>query len=288
MAIHQERRAVLITGASTGIGRATALHLDRLGFRVFASVRSALDAESLRGESSGNLTPIQLDVTDQASVIRAGEEISQAVGEAGLAGLVNNAGVGFQAPLEFVPLDKLRWLFEVNVFGALAVTQKFLPLLRQARGRIVNISSTSTIAVAPFHGPYSASKLSLNGLSHSLRQELKPFGVQVSIVVCGSIRTPIWDKAGELNTQITETYPPQALELYGRAFSRFRDYFRRLGEGGIPPEAAARTIAHALTARRAKHIYYVGPDAYLYRIAEKLIHGRLKDWVIGRSTGIDG
>jgi NAD(P)-dependent dehydrogenase (short-subunit alcohol dehydrogenase family) len=246
-------------------------------------VRTAQDAESLRSEATGRLIPIQLDVTDQASIAYAGDEISQAVGDAGLAGLVNNAGVGFQSPLEFVPLEKLRWLFEVNVFGALAVTQMFLPLLRQGRGRIVNVSSIATIAVAPFHGPYTASKLSLNGLSHSLRQELKPFGIQVSIVICGSTQTPIWDKAGELTSQMTQTYPSQALELYGSAFRGLRDYFVRIGRSGIPPEVVAQAIAHALTARRAKITYYVGPDANLFRIAELLVHGRLRDWVIQRT-----
>ena len=287
MAVHQEHGAVLITGTSTGIGRAIALHLDRLGFWVFASVRTAQDAESLHAEALGRLTPIQLDVTDPVSIAHARDEISRAVGDAGLAGLVNNAGVAFQSPLEFVPLDKLRWLFEVNVFGQLAVTQMFLPLLRQVNGRIVNISSTSTIAIAPFHGPYSASKLSLNGLSHSLRQELKPLGIQVSIMVCGSIQTPIWDKSNTLTSRIVQSYPPQAWELYGSAFRKLQDYFVGMGQSGIPPEVAARAVAHALTAKRAKLIYYVGPDAYLYRIAEKLIHGRLRDWVIRRSIGID-
>ena len=287
MEIRPKRGAVLITGTSTGIGRAIALHLDRLGFRVFASVRTTQDAESLRAEASGRLTPIQLDVTDQASIAQARDEIGLAVGDAGLVGLVNNAGVAFQSPLEFVPLDKLRWLFEVNFFGPLAVTQVFLPLLRQARGRIVNVSSTATLAVAPFHGPYTASKFSLNGLSHALRLELKPFGIQVSIMICGSIRTPIWDKADGLTAQITQTYPPQTWELYGSAFRKLRDYFARMGRSGIPPEAAAPAVVHALTAKRAKLIYYVGPDAHLYRIAEKLVHGRLRDWVIMRSIGID-
>ncbi|MCK5428705.1 MAG: SDR family NAD(P)-dependent oxidoreductase, partial [Anaerolineales bacterium] len=162
MEINQQRGAVLITGTSTGIGKATALHLDQLGYQVLATVRKEHDAETLRSQCSKRLTPLLLDVTDEDSIAQAKGVVSQAVGDAGLLGLVNNAGVSFTSPLEFVPLDELRWLFEVNFFGLLAVTQKFLPLLRQAQGRIVNISSTASSVVAPFHGPYSASKLALN------------------------------------------------------------------------------------------------------------------------------
>ena len=182
--------SVLVTGTSTGIGRATALHMDRLGWRVFASIRNAADGQSLLAEASGNLVPVIMDVTDADSIARTREQIARLAGESGLAGLVNNAGVGFTSPLEFVPLDELRWMFEVNVFGLLAVTQAFLPLLRQRRGRIVNISSTASLTVAPFHGPYSATKLSVNGLSNALRLELRPHGVQVAVVICGSIADP--------------------------------------------------------------------------------------------------
>jgi NAD(P)-dependent dehydrogenase (short-subunit alcohol dehydrogenase family) len=284
MDANQEKGAVLVTGTSTGIGRTTALQLDRLGFSVFASVRNERDAQALSSEASGKLTPVLMDVTDQGSIDRAKEQVSQVVGDAGLAGLVNNAGVGFVTPLEFVPLDELRWMFEVNVFGLLAVTQAFLPLLRQGRGRIVNVSSTASLFVAPFHGPYSASKLAVNGLSDALRLELKPHGVQVSAVVCGSIQTPIWEKGDLLVDRITKSFPSQAMELYGEPYRRLRAYFSRIGKAGVPPEAAARKIIHALTASRAKNTYYVGPDANFYKIADKLLFGRLRDWVILKST----
>ncbi len=275
---------MLVTGTSTGIGRTTALHLDRLGFSVFASVRNERDAQALCSEASEKLTPLLMDVTDHSSIDRAKEQMSQVVGDAGLAGLVNNAGVGFVSPLEFIPLDELRWMFEVNVFGLMAVTQAFLPLLRQGRGRIVNISSTASLFVAPFHGPYSASKLAVNGLSNALRLELKPHGVQVSLVVCGSIQTPIWDKGDLLSDRISKTFPPQAMELYGEPYRRLRAYFSRIGKAGVPPEAASQTIVHALTARRAKNTYYVGPDANFYKIADKFLFGRLRDWVVLNST----
>src|SRR5512142_396294 len=142
---------VLITGCSTGIGRATALHLDKLGFQVFASVRRERNAQALCAQGSERLTPIMMDVTDGESIAAAASQVRHAVGEGGLCGLVNNAGVAFHSSLEFVPLDDLRRLFEVNFFGALAVTQAFLPLIRQAGGRVVNISSASELVSVPFH-----------------------------------------------------------------------------------------------------------------------------------------
>ena len=277
--------AVLVTGTSTGIGRTTALQLDRLGFSVFASVRNEHDAQALCSEASQNLTPVLMDVTDQSSIDRTKEQVSLAVGDAGLAGLVNNAGVGFVSPLEFIPLDELRWMFEVNVFGLLAVTQTFLPLLRKGGGRIVNISSTASIFVAPFHGPYSASKLAVNGLADALRLELKPFGIQVSVIVCGSVQTPIWDKGDLLVDRIMKRFPPQAMELYGEPYRKLRAYFSRIGKAGVPTEEAAGKIIHALTTRRAHHRYYVGPDANFYKIADKFLFGRLRDWVILNSIG---
>lgn len=286
MDIHPKHQSALVTGASTGIGRATALQLEKIGFRVFASVRSEQDGQALCSNSAGGIVPLLMDVTEQASIERARDQVCQAVGEAGLTGLVNNAGVGFSSPLEFVPLDELRWMYEVNVFGLLAVTQAFLPLIRQAHGRIVNLSSTASILVAPFHGSYSSTKLAVNGLSNALRLELKPHGVQVSVVVCGSIQTPIWDKARQISARISKRFPQQAAVLYGKAFRGMGEYFNRLGEAGVPPEAAARAIAHALTARRARQTYFVGPDAQLYRFAEHFLYGRLRDWVILRSTGI--
>lgn len=279
---HQKYGTVVVTGASTGIGRATALQLDQLGFKVFATVRNERDAQALHSASSENLIPVLMDVTDPASIISAKEQVGYAVGDEGLAGLVNNAGIAFQAPLEFVPLDKLRWLFDVNVFGLLAVTQAFLPLLRQRRGRIVDVSSSATLFVVPFHGPYSASKLAVNGLSDALRLELKPFGVQVSVLICGNMKTPIWEKAGQFSDQVAEGFPPQAMELYGQPYRKLREYFVRLGKAGISPETVARQVAHALTARRAKNTYFVGPDAVLHNIVNKIAYGRLRDWLVYR------
>ena len=280
---HAKYGAVLITGASTGIGRDIALHLDRLGFNVYATVRNERDAHDLCLEASPGLVSVLMDVTDPDSIERARDQVSQAVGKDGLAGLVNNAGVGFISPLEYVPMDELRWLFDVNFFGLLAVTQAFLPLIRQGRGRIVNISSTASIFVVPFHGPYTASKFAVNALSDALRLELKPLDVQLSVIVCGNIKTPIWEKGISISDQVSKRLPPQAMELYGEGYRRVFNYFARIGKIGVPPEMVSRNVVHALTARRAKNVYYVGPDAKLYSFMDKFLFGRLRDSVVMRN-----
>ena len=284
---HEERGAVLVTGTSTGIGEATALHLDRLGFTVFATVRTDRDGDMLSSKGSERLHPILMDVTDGGTIALAKEQVTRVVGDLGLVGLVNNAGFGFTSPLEFVPLDELRRLFEVNVFGLLAVTQSFLPLLRQAHGRIVNISSAATFFIAPFHGTYAASKWSVNALSKALRLELRPLGVQVSLIVCGKIKTPMWEKAGSLSKRITQPFPSVAWTLYGSQYNRLRDYFSRMEHAGITPEKVSRTISHVLTVRRVKSTYFVGPDAWVFAIADKLLYGALREWVIRHNIGLN-
>jgi len=225
-----------------------------------------------------------MDVTDQASIESAREEVSRTVGDAGLGGLVNNAAVGFLAPMECIPLGDLRWLFEVNVFGLLAVTQAFLPLLRQGGGRIINISSTASIFTSPFHGPYSSSKAAVNVLTDALRLELKFLGVGASLIVCGSIKTPMWEKGTSLSEQVATRFPKQFEELYSEHYHKVHQFFFDLGKVGIPPEKVAGKIFRALTAPRAKNTYYIGPDAILYSIADKFLYNRLRDWVVLKSS----
>lgn len=287
MALTSGSKTVLITGTSSGIGRATALQLDRLGFHVFATVRKPADGEALCAEASPRLTPLLLDVTDEAAIARAEKQVRQAVGDRGLYGLVNNAGYGFTSPVEFLPVEAYRDLFEVLVVGPLLMIQAFLPLLRQARGRIVNVGSTATLVVAPFHGPYTSSKLALRGLSDALGLELRPFQVDVSYIVCGSVNTPIWAGRAVLDQQLREGRSSEAETLYGPAYKRLQDYFQQLGDNGMPAEVPAETIVKALTARRPKSRYYVGSDALLYRLAGALLPGRLRDWVEMRIIGIE-
>ncbi len=290
MSVTQSNRGtVLITGASTGIGWATALRLDRMGFEVVATVRREEDAARLRADASTRLRPLLLDVTDSDSIVAAAAQVRTWVGGRGLTSLVNNAGVSFTAPLEFVPLPAVERLFAVNLSGVLAVTQAFLPLLRQGRGRIVNVSSTASVFVAPFHGPYSATKMALNGLNAALRRELRPLGVAVLLIICGSVRTPIWTKAESQTQALADEFTPEAARVYGRQHERLRAYFNHMGEVGVAPEVAANQIARALTDRRPRNTYFVGPDTRLFCIADRLLFGRLRDWVlvrVGRRGGL--
>src|SRR5436190_20383212 len=187
--------SVVITGASTGIGKTCALRLDRLGFQVFAGVRRTEDGETLKRQASQRLTPITIDVTDSGSIAAAASMVATAVGDAGLQGLVNNAGIAVACPLEFLPISLLSQQLEVNVTGQIDVTQVFLPLLRAGNGRIVNMGSISGRMAYPLLGPYCASKFALEALTASLRMELRPWHIPVSIIEPGAIATPIWSKA---------------------------------------------------------------------------------------------
>jgi len=271
--------AVVVTGASKGIGRACALHLDRLGFQVFAGVRRDEDGQALRREASDRLVPVLLDVTDAASIEDAEGRVAEAVGATGLAGLVNNAGVAVAGPLEFLPLSELRRQLEVNVIGQIAVTQAMLPHLRRSRGRVVNIGSISGKSSLPFTGAYGASKHALEALTDALRVELMPWGIEVSIVEPGVIATPIWQTSIRAAEAVMQDYPPEAHEYYGAAIEKVRAGVAANGETGRPPEDVARVVAHALTARRPRTRYLVGRDAKVRLLLEKL-PDRLRDRLI--------
>jgi NAD(P)-dependent dehydrogenase (short-subunit alcohol dehydrogenase family) len=277
---------VVITGASTGIGEACALHLDGLGFRVFAGVRKPADGEALKARSSDRLTPVQLDVTDEQMRAAALQTVAEATGSAGLAGLVNNAGLAVAGMLEFLPVAELRNQLEVNVIGAVAVTQTFLPLLRRARGRVVNIGSDSGLLSTPFLGAYCASKFALEAITDALRLEVRPWGIKVSIIEPGSIQTPIWEKSRAAANLLLESMPRQAHELYGAAMEAVRKVSLKIAASGIPPTVVARTVAHALTANRPKTRYRVGKDATFQALLARYVPDRLRDALIARFMGI--
>ncbi len=238
-------KTVVITGASTGIGRACALHLDEKGVRVFAGVRKESDGTSLRQRASDRLSSVLIDVTDPGAIASARAEIEEAVGPKGLDGLVNNAGIFFGGPLEFSSLDGIRQEFEVNVFGAIAMTQALLPMLRTGGGRIVNMSSGSGVIALPFLGPYAASKHALEAISDSWRVELWPWGIWVAVVEPGVVDTPIREKTIATLRKAREGFPPEAHELYGQIFGTAE----RQQERGIPPKRVAEAVStHCLPA----------------------------------------
>jgi NAD(P)-dependent dehydrogenase (short-subunit alcohol dehydrogenase family) len=279
------RDAVVVTGSSTGIGRACALHLDRLGFKVFAGVRKEADGERLRGEASERLEPLILDVTDPQHISRAAEQVSRATG-ARLAGLVNNAGIGVGGPVELLPIGDFRRQIEVNLIGQVAVTQAFIPALRQARGRLVFISSIGGLVATPYMAPYHASKFGIEAVGDVVRQELRQFGVQVSIVEPGSIATPIWQKGRATAKAARGNLSPEGQELYGKPIGRFEEVMAQTAERGAPPEKVARVVAHALTASRPRTRYLVGADARAMATLKKLLGDRLRDRLVARATGL--
>ena len=272
---------VVVTGASTGIGRLSALRLDEMGFRVLAGVRRRADAESLAAEASGRLTPVHLDVTRTEDVLRAAEHVREAVGDGGLWGLVNNAGVVFSGPLEFLPIEYLRRQFEVNLFGQVAVTQVLLPLLRAGRGRVVNIGSISGRCSLPFQAPYAASKHALEAVTDALRLEVRPFGIRVSIIEPSSVSTPIWDKSIKRGEDVAEGFPAECDSLYGGCLAGLRDLAGEAADNAIDPERVVSRVVHALTARRPKSRYLVGFGARQLWLLERL-PVRLRDWLIWR------
>jgi NAD(P)-dependent dehydrogenase (short-subunit alcohol dehydrogenase family) len=278
-------RTVLITGASTGIGRATALHLDRLGWFVFAGVRKDADAGALCAASTGRLTPVHLDVTDAASITAAVEMLGAAVGDAGLQGLVNNAGIAVAAPVEFLPTEQFRRQFEVNVIGQIAVTQAAIPLLRAARGRIVNMSSIGGRLASPMMAPYNTSKFALEALTDVLRIELRPWGIEVIAIEPGAIATPIWEKSLAAADDLLAKLPAAAQELYGPSIDAARQQAQHLAATGIPPEAVARAVTHALTARRPRSRYVVGRDAQIGVLLARFMPDRLRDALLFRRAG---
>ena len=256
--------AILITGASSGIGLEAANYLARRGFQVFAGARK---------KDEGN---ILIDVTDEESVAAAAALITAEVGTRGLAGLVNNAGIAVPGPLEFVPIADFERQLDVNVTGQLRVIQAMLPLLRKARGRIVNISSIAGRSVMPLMGPYSASKFAIEAMSDALRLELRPWGIEVALIEPGPIQSEIWTKAGRLS------FSPQAEDLYPKLLAAGRKAIENAVRSALPAEHVAERIHHALTAARPKTRYLIGANTRS-RIVLEHLPARLRDWLIARA-----
>jgi NAD(P)-dependent dehydrogenase (short-subunit alcohol dehydrogenase family) len=258
---------VLVTGASTGIGRATASLLAERGMTVYAGMRSPAEI--------GPVRPIQLDITNPGHVA--------SLRDLELDALVNNAGIAVTSPLEYVPLDELRRQLEVNTIAQLAVIQACLPALRRSRGRIVNISSISGLVAPPLYGPYAASKFAFEALSDSLRRELRG-AVHVSIVEPGSIATPIWNRGGATADALFAAMPPEAHERYGGLVATMRAQAMKQPEEGLPPATAAEVIAKALTAKRPRARYLVGRDAKIAARMARVLPARAMDALIAAAV----
>ena len=270
-------RAVVITGASTGIGAACALHLDRLGFAVFAGVRKSEDGVALQKAGSDRLVPLELDVTDLITIQKSQAFVSDATKEQGLFGLINNAGIAVAAPLEAVPISDLRHQLEVNVIGQVAVTQAFLPLIRQARGRIINMGSIAGRAAMPLMGPYSASKFALEAITDALRLEVQQWGIHVSIIEPGAIATPIWNKSAIEAAEREIAIETELRTLYQPVVAAVRKVVGEASKRAIAPDAVARVVEEALTAPTPKTRYLVGTDAKLRALMAKLLPDRISD-----------
>lgn len=274
-------RAVVISGASTGIGRACALHLDQLGFHVFAGVRRAADGETLAQVASPRLSPMVVDITDPKAVAAAHRIVSDQ--KIAVAGLVNNAGSTVPCPVENLPLNTLRQQLEVNLIGHVAMTQAFLPLLRRSHGRVVNISSLAGKLPVPVMGSYTAAKHALEGLSGSLRLELAESNVHVALVEPGNIHTTMSDK---LHRDVAAAMRAMSEDAAGRYRGLIRGVEAAIADGaerGAPPQLVAEAVTHALTSHRPKIRYHVGPRAGRMTLLARVLPDRLLDLVLQRT-----
>jgi NAD(P)-dependent dehydrogenase (short-subunit alcohol dehydrogenase family) len=271
------RGIAIVTGASSGIGEATALHLRDLGFDVHAGVRREADAERLSGLG---LQPLTFDVTDPDSIGQLGATF----GGRPVAALVNNAGIAVSGPIELVPVDQLREQMEINFIGQVAVTQALLPALRSARGRIVNVSSIGGLVALPLAGPYAASKFALEAVTDSLRRELRHLGVKVIAIEPGGVKTPIWDKGAETANSMQAGAPPDVAELYRKQAEALREEARKIAtDRGIQPGEVAEVIGKALTSARPRTRYLVGRDAKTRAAAARVLPDRVFDRLIARA-----
>jgi NAD(P)-dependent dehydrogenase (short-subunit alcohol dehydrogenase family) len=277
-------KTIVITGASSGIGAACALHLDQSGFQVFAGVRQQADGIALKRRASDRLQFLPLDVTDSESLAAAVARVAASVGDAGVGGLVNNAGIVGPGPLEFLPIDDLRQVLEVNVVGQVATAQAFLPLIRRGQGRLVFVSSLSGRVAAPLTGAYCASKFALEALCDAWRMELRASGIRVSVIEPGMVATPIWTKSLASSLQVVDAMPEDARARYARLTVGVRAWAERGVQGGVGIDEVTRAVMHALIAETPRQRYAVGRGSRLFMLFRFLPDG-LRDRLLLRSLG---
>ena len=280
------RGAVVVTGASTGIGAATAVRLASEGFEVFAGVRHVSDAPDCHDDVAGSVTPLGLDITDERSIRAAAAVVGEAVAERGLAGLVNNAGIVKPAPLEFQPLDDFRQQLEVNLVAHVAVTQAFLPLIRCGHGRIVNVGSIGGRLALPLHGAYSASKFGMEGLTDALRLELRQWGIPVSLVDPGATETAIFGKTLAEIDALRQTLGQAGFDLYEEQITALRALVEKTAASAEPADVLADTIARALTSKKPRARYLAGKDAKEVAILARTGSDSVKDRAVISQVGL--
>jgi NAD(P)-dependent dehydrogenase (short-subunit alcohol dehydrogenase family) len=278
-------RSVVVTGASTGIGYATAKTLIATGFRVFGSVRNKADAERVSKELGVNFAPLIFDITDEQAVKNAASQVRAALAGEALAGLVNNAGISVPGPVLEIPIADFRRQLEINVVGQVIVLQAFAPMLgadpslKGPPGRIVMISSVAGKRSLPFAGPYSASKHAIEGLSESLRRELMLFGIDVIVIGPGPIKTPIWEKGEKADLARFGNTP------YFEPMKKLRGGMQAMGAAGLPAEDVAQLILHALTARKPWTRYTITPG-HASRMLISFLPKRMQDRMIAKRLGL--
>lgn len=262
-------KTVVITGTSTGIGRASVEKMAAAGWTVYAGVRKDADADAVKQAVEGDVRPVILDVTEPDQVQALVDLVRSESGD-GLDGLVNNAGVSEGGPFESVSDEAWRWHFEVNVFGLVRVTRELLPLLRRGRGRVVNISSIGGRAAVPMMAPYTAGKHAVEAISESLRFEVEGFGMKVSCIEPGEIATAIWDKAGDQLDRLKDAVPAAMIDLYDHHVNMIVGFVAEGAKRGIAPSRVADTVHHALTSPHPRHRYLVGPDAQVTGVVTRM------------------
>jgi len=276
-------KSVLVTGASTGIGEACVVRLAGKGHRVYAGVRREVDGERLRSEIAGDVVPVILDVTDQAQIDAAVKQIDADTGE--LHGLVNNAGIARGGPIEYLPIEEWREQIEVNLIGPVALTKAALPLIRNAHGRVVFMGSIGGKVGSSMMGPYNASKFAIEGVGEALRHELRPWGISVSVIEPGAIKTAIWDKGRETADRLERDLSAEANERYAPHIAAIRKGIEMQDRQGIGPDKVAAAVDHALFSSRPKTRYAVGVDARVESLMVRLLPDRPREAIVRRFAG---
>jgi NAD(P)-dependent dehydrogenase (short-subunit alcohol dehydrogenase family) len=278
-------KSVVISGASSGIGKALSLELDRHGYQVFAGVRNTADAEVLRSQASPQLTPLMLDVTQPELISSACKEVNDKTG-GDLFCLINNAGISLSGAMEFIPLQDFRRQLEINLMGQLVLTQACMPMLRKTTGRIFFISSVAGRLPTPFNGPYAVSKAGLVAMADALRLELIPWKIPVSVLIVGSVQTPIWEKSAITAGEILRRSPAEAWRLYGKPQKRSGLFYMQAGRNGMQVEQLVKIAQREIESNHPKAYVLVGRDAYLYELLVKLAPVRFRDWLVRRQMGL--